>query len=124
MAGKARAKAKKPSRGAGKHPKKSAAAHHKKAPVHAKKTAPRAHAAPHKRPTQIKPPDVRFHRPQPILARKPLPRREFFVAASPAPGAMLPIKKKKKKPELVLRFTENTLKDIAALECVRRCFNS
>lgn len=144
----AKAKAKKPPRGAGKHPKKKKALHRRKAPAHAKKAAhhehapprkPRAptkHAAPPKHPTPIKhaahrkhsiaekPIDVRVDSPQPVLARKRLPRREFFVAAAPATRAALPIKKKKKKPEMVLRFTENTLKDIAALECVRRCFTS
>lgn len=47
--------------------------------------------------------------------------REFTFAAEPAAGRHFAGKKKKKK-QMVLRFTENTLKDIAALECVRRCF--
>jgi len=57
-----------------------------------------------------------------LLADKPKHRHQPFVAAAPPHPIAAPPKKRKKKQVVTLRFTENTLKDIAALECVRRCF--
>jgi hypothetical protein len=123
-----KAKSKRPVRGTGKHSKKKmAATQHRKASAKGKKAGPRARRA---HPPAKKSTDVPSKNVPSILAGKPRPRRAFLAAAAPissdaAPSASrpFPIKKKKKKQELVLRFNENTLKDIAALECVRRCFS-
>ena len=129
-----RVKPKKPPRGAGLPRKKLTARPGKKVSTHksaarpkrattsksllARKPAPKTHGkkpfvgkAPHAEPAKS------------VIARTPRLPREFLVAAEPAAGHPFPIKKKKKKHQVVLRFTENTLKDIAALECVRRCFH-
>jgi len=126
-------KSKKPPKGAGRPKKKMKERHAKKAPAHASAAAPK-HASTSKSLLARKPAH-RAHGKKPfvraashavptksVTARTPKPLREFVVAAEPAAAHPLSIKKKKKKPQMVLRFTENTLKDIAALECVRRCF--
>jgi hypothetical protein len=129
-------KHKKAPRHARRHPKKTAhhqkssPLHKNKAGAHAEKKAPVVSAAPGKpaavkKPAAATKPAAPAKRPasRSMLAQRPKPRREFFVAAEPVRGsAVLPFKKKKKKQKTVLRFTENTLRDIAALECVRRCF--
>ena len=125
-------KSKKPHRGAGHSRKKKASRHSNKAHAHAspaepkhtpvsksllaRKPARRAHTkkpfvrkAPHSDPTKS------------VLGHTQKAPREFTVAAGPVAGRHSAGKKKKRK-QMVLRFTENTLKDIAALECVRRCF--
>jgi len=127
-------KSRKPPKGAGRPKKKGTARHgKKKAPARASTAAPK-HATESKSLLARKPVH-RAHGKKPfvrtashakptktVAARMPKPVREFVVAAAPAAAHPLSIRKKKKKPQMVLRFTENTLKDIAALECVRRCF--
>jgi len=122
-----RVKSKKPPLGAG-HPRKKKAVLGKKPPGRGK---PAKHAAPTKSLLAGKPAKVPVHKPLVGKAphakakkkvRIPKPVREFVVAAEPTSHHPLASKKRKKKPQTVLRFTENTLKDIAALECVRRCF--
>jgi len=126
-------KSKKPPQGAGHPRKKKTARHGRKAPAHATPARPKpatssksllarkpAHKAHGKKPFVRKAPHA-----QPTksaVAHAPRLPREFVVAAEPVAAHPFSIKKKKKKHQTVLRFTENTLKDIAALECVRRCF--
>jgi len=126
-------KSKKPPKGAGRPKKKTAARHVKKARSHSG-----AAAAKHVTPTKTllaRKPAHKTHAKKPfvrkaptaeaiksVLTRKPKRQREFVVSAEPVSAQLFPSKKKKKKHQTVLRFTENTLKDIAALECVRRCF--
>lgn len=50
------------------------------------------------------------------------PHIPFVPVASMRAAVSHGKKKSKKKHAVTLRFTENTLRDIAALECVRRCF--
>jgi len=121
-----RVKSKKPPQGAG-HRRKQKAELGKK--PHASGDAAK-HTVPTKSLHARKPAKASEHKPlvskaPRAKARKkvhvPKPVREFIVAAEPASRHSL-ASKKRKKPQTVLRFTENTLKDIAALECVRRCF--
>lgn len=128
-------KSKKPPRGAGRPKKKGTARHgKKKAAAHASTAEPKHGSA--SKSLLAREPARRAHRKKPfvrtasdakpaktVTARAPKPRREFLVAAEPAATHLLSTKKRKKKPQVVLHFTENTLKDIAALECVRRCFH-
>jgi hypothetical protein len=111
-------KSKKPPQGTRHPPRKKR--HEKKERARTRKAAPK-HAKSTKTLLARKPKHVAPAKP--LLATKPKQQREFVVAAESVAGASLPLKKKKKKHQMVLRFTENTLKDIAALECVRRCFN-
>jgi len=126
-------KPKKPPHGAGRSKKKMPARLGKKARVQARRAGAKP-ATPTKAPLARKPPRKartkklfvheapHVESKKSVVARKPKPPREFVVAAEPVAAHILPHKKKKKKNQTVLRFTENTLKDIAALECVRRCF--
>jgi hypothetical protein len=119
-----KAKSKKPVRSKGHHSKKKVTARHEKKPTTQAKKGWRKHAT-HPKPLLASEPK-RSSPTKALFARKHKPPpREFVVAAEPVVGSRLPTHKKtkKKKQQLVLRFTENTLKDISALECVRRCFS-
>jgi len=125
-------KSKKPHRGAGHSRKKKASRHSKKTQAHA--SPAESKHAPVSKSLLVRKPAHKAHSKKPlvrkashsqpmksVLAHGPRDPREFAVAAEPASARHVAGKKKKKK-QMVLRFTENTLRDIAALECVRRCF--
>lgn len=127
-----RVKSKKPPRGAGRLKKKNEAGHGKKASVHAGSDEPKhattatsliakksTHKAHRKRPPVTK--SSHTGSAKSTSPHKPKRSRKFVVAAE---GSARPFAvKKNKKNQVALRFTENTLRDIAALECVRRCFH-
>lgn len=97
------------------HPKKGKKAAHKKpgATLESLSLPERRKAAARRRAASMKT----------LLAPEPSHRREPPVASTPRHQKPRGAKKHGKRHVINLRFTENTLRDIAALECVRRCFH-
>jgi len=108
-------KAKKPAHGGVNRPKKKAARKKKAVARDSKSLSERRIAAAERHAASV----------NALVARAPKhPRKHSPATAHHGAGSGKRRSKSKgtKTHAMTLRFTENTLKDIAALECVRRCF--